>query len=145
MKMDDNIKIVSRLSKKAKINISIAIFLIFIVITILTSINQIKDIVEKREKVIELEEKLNWYRNENISLLALEKSLYGEEAIELEARKQFNMTTGDESNVSVIVEDDKSGNDSEDSGSSSPDRDVYSSSDLWENIKTFYNSEIKSN
>ncbi|GAI92529.1 unnamed protein product, partial [marine sediment metagenome] len=77
--MDDNIKIVSRFSRKAKINISIAIFLIFIVIIILTSINQVKNIVEKREKIVELEEKLNWYRNENINLLALEKGLYGEE------------------------------------------------------------------
>ena len=143
--MDDNIKIVSRLSRKAKINISIAIFLIFIVIIILTSINQIKDIVEKREKIIELEEKLNWYRNENISLLALEKSLYGEEAIELEARKQFNMTTGDETNVSVVVEDDVSGNDSENTGSSSTEGDIYSNSDLWGNIKIFYNNEIEGN
>jgi cell division protein FtsL len=143
--MDDNIKIVSRLSRKAKINISIAIFLIFIVVTILASINQIKYIVEKREKIIELEEKLNWYRNENISLLALEKSLYGEEAIELEARKQFNMTTGDETNVSVVVEDDVSGNDSENTGSSSTEGDIYSNSDLWGNIKIFYNNEIEGN
>jgi cell division protein FtsL len=143
--MDDNIKIVSRLSRKAKINISIAIFLIFTVITILASINQIKDIVEKREKIIELEEKLNWYRNENISLLATEKSLYGEEAIELEARKQFNMTTGDETNVSVVVEDDVSGNDFENTGSSSTEGDIYSNSDLWGNIKIFYNNEIAGN
>jgi cell division protein FtsL len=143
--MDDNIKIVSRLSRKAKINISIAIFLIFIVVTILASINQIKYIVEKREKIIELEEKLNWYRNENISLLALEKSLYGEEAIELEARKQFNMTTGDETNVSVVVEDDVSGNDFENTGSSSTEGDIYSNSDLWGNIKIFYNNEIEGN
>ncbi len=143
--MDDNVKIVSRLSRKAKINISIIIFLIFIIITILASINQIKDIVEKREKMVELEEKLNWYRNENISLLALEKNLYEEEAIELEARKQFNMTTGDETNVSVIVEDDKAGNDFEDSENSLPDGDVYSNSDLWGNIKIFYNNEIRSN
>lgn len=143
--MDDNIKIVSRLSRKAKINISIAIFLIFIVITILASINQIKDIVEKREKIIELEEKLNWYRNENINLLATEKSLYEEEAIELEARKQFNMTIGDETNVSVVVEDDGSGNDLENTGSSSTEGDIYSNSDLWGNIKIFYNNEIKGN
>ena len=142
--MDDNIKIVSRLSKKAKINIGIAIFLLFILITVLTSINQVKSIVEKREKIIELEEKLDSYRNENIELLALEKSLYGEEAVELEARKQFNMTTGDETNLSVVIGENESGSGVEDS-SSSPGEDVYSNSDLWKNIKIFYNKEIGSN
>ncbi len=140
--MDDNIKIVSRFSRKAKINISIAIFLIFIVIIILTSINQIKNIVEKREKIVELEEKLNWYRNENINLLALEKSLYGEEAIELEARKQFNMTAGDETNFSVVLKDDRTEQDFEKSNGSVSDDNVYSNTDLWENIKIFYNEEI---
>ncbi len=142
--MDDNIKIVSRLSKKAKIDICIAIFLLFILITVLTSINQVKSIVEKREKIIELEEKLNWHRNENIELLALEKSLYNEEAVELEARKQFNMTTGDETNLSVVIGENESGSGVEDS-SSSPGEDVYSNSDLWKNIKIFYNKEIGSN
>lgn len=140
--MDDNIKIVSRFSRKAKINISIAIFLIFIVIIILTSINQVKNIVEKREKIVELEEKLNWYRNENINLLALEKSLYGEEAIELEARKQFNMTAGDETNFSVVLKDDRPEQDFENSNGSVSDDNVYSNTDLWENIKIFYNEEI---
>ena len=143
--MDDDIKIVSRLSRKAKINIIVTIVLLFIVITILASINQIKSIVEKREEIIELEEKLNWHRNENIELLALVKSLYGEEAIELEAREQFNMTTSDETNLSVVIEE---GGNEQDFGSSDYsmlDRDVYSNSNLWENIKIFYNSEIKSN
>jgi cell division protein FtsL len=142
--MDNNIKIVSRLSRKAKINISIAIFLIFIVITILVSINQIRIIVENREKVIELEEKLNWYRNQNIDLLALEKSLYGEEALELEARKQFNMTTGDETNVSVVVKDEETSSETENNSESTFAEKVYSSSDLWGNIKIFYDNEIKS-
>jgi cell division protein FtsL len=140
--MSNNVKIVSRLSRKAKVNISIIIFLVFIAVAILTSINQIKDIVEKREKLVELEEKLNWYRNENIELLALEKSLYEEEAIELEARKQFNMTTGNETNVSVITEDDASKIESESSSQSSGGVE-YSGYDLWENIKLFYNNEIK--
>ena len=142
--MDDKIKIVSRLSRKAKINILIVIFLVFIAITVLTSINQIKDIVERREKLIELEERLNWYRNENIKLLALEKSLYDEETIELEARKQFNMTTDDETNVSVVVEDNIQENNSKNSSSSSNEK-AYSEYDLWENIKIFYNNEIKNN
>jgi len=143
--MDDNIKIVSRLSRKAKINITIVIFLIFIVLTVLVSINQIRVIVENREKLIELGEKLNWYRNQNIDLLALEKSLYGDEALELEARKQFNMTTGDETNVSVVVQDEEIGSEVEDNNSSSSVKEVYSSADLWGNIKIFYNNEIKSN
>lgn len=143
--MDDNIKIVSRFSRKAKINISIAIFLIFIVIIVLTSINQVKNIVEKREKIVELEEKLNWHRNENINLLALEKSLYGEEAIELEARKQFNMTAGDETNFSVVLKDDESEQNYKNDGTQASGDDIYSNTDLWENIKIFYNEEIKSN
>ncbi len=142
--MDENIKIVSRLSKKAKINIGIAIFLLFILITVLTSINQVKSIVEKREKIIELEEKLNWYRNENIELLALEKSLYDGEAVELEARKQFNMTTGDETNLSVVIGESESIDGTEDAAGPSGEE-VYSNSDLWENIKIFYNREIGSN
>ncbi|MDD5622581.1 MAG: cell division protein FtsL [Actinomycetota bacterium] len=141
--MDDNIKIVSRLSRKAKINITIVIFLIFIVLTVLVSINQVRIIVENREKLIELGEKLNWYRNQNIDLLALEKSLYGDDALELEARKQFNMTTGDETNVSVVVRDEKADSEVEDSSSASSAKEVYSSADLWGNIKIFYNNEIK--
>ena len=141
--MEKNNKIVSRLSRKAKINISIVIFLLFIIVAVLTSINQIKDIVEKREKILELEEKLNWYRNKNIELLALEKSLYEDEAIELEARKQFNMTTGDETNLSVVVEYDETEEGFEYSGESASGDNVYSNADLWENIKIFYNKEIK--
>jgi len=143
--MDDDIKIVSRLSRKAKINIVVTIVLLFILITILASINQIKSIVEKREKIIELEEELNWHRNENIELLALVKSLYGEEAIKLEAREQFNMTSGDETNMTVVMEESENGQDFEDSSYSMSDQDVYSNSDLWENIKIFYDQEIKRN
>jgi len=142
--MDDNIKIVSRISRKAKINISIAVFLIFIVIIILTSINQVKSIVEKREKIIELEERLNWERNENINSLALEKSLYGEEAIELEARKQFNMTAGDETNFSVVIKDDESEQNFKNDSNPVSGNDIYSKSALWENMKIFYNNEIRS-
>ncbi|GAG68519.1 unnamed protein product, partial [marine sediment metagenome] len=71
-----------------------------------------------------------------------EKSLYGEEAIELEARKQFNMTAGDETNFSVVLKDDKPEQDFENSNRSVSDDNVYSNADLWENIKIFYNEEI---
>ncbi|MEA2016128.1 MAG: cell division protein FtsL [Actinomycetota bacterium] len=141
--MSNNIKIVSRLSRKAKINISIVIFLIFIAVAVLTSINQVKDIVERREELVELKERLNWYRNENIRLLAQEKSLYEEEAIELEARKQFNMTTGEETNVSVIVEDNTT---EEDSGIGAESRkESYQDYGLWENMRIFYYNEIGNN
>jgi cell division protein FtsB len=143
--MDDDIKIVSRLSRKAKINIIVTIVLLFIVITILASINQIKSIVERRGEITELEEKLNSHRNENIELLALVKSLYGEEAIELEAREQFNMTISDETNLAVVMEEGGDGQDSGSSDYSISDQDIYSNSDLWDNIKIFYNREIKSN
>ncbi len=140
--MEKNIKIISGLSRKARINILIAVFFLFIVIAVFTSINQIQDVVEKREKLVELEEKLNWKRNENIELLAQEKSLYLDEAIEIEARKQFNMTSGDETIMSVVVEEDgEVGVDTYSNRNGSPDE-IYSNSDLWENIKIFYNKEI---
>ncbi len=141
--MSNNIKIVSRLSRKAKINILIVIFLVFIAVAVLTSINQIKDIVERREELVELKERLNWYRNENIELLAQEKSLYEEEAIELEARKQFNMTTGEETNVSVILEDNAPKEDTESVSKSY--KEEYQDYDLWENIRIFYYNEIENN
>lgn len=143
--MDDDIKIVSRLSRKAKINIIVIIVLLFILITVLTSINQIKNIVEKREKILELEEELDWHRNENIELLSQVKSLYGEEAIRLEAREQFNMTDGDETNMTVVIEESEDEQDLENGSYSMSNQDIYSNSDLWENIKIFYNREIKRN
>jgi cell division protein FtsB len=143
--MNDDIKIVSRLSRKAKINIIVAIVLLFILITVLTSINQIKNIVEKREKTIELEEELDWYRNENIELLAVVKSLYGDEAIKLEAREQFNMTAGDETNMTVVIEGSEDGQGLQDDSYPVSGQDVYSNSDLWENLKIFYNQEIRRN
>jgi cell division protein FtsB len=143
--MNDDIKIVSRLSRKAKINIIVAIILLFILITVLTSINQIKNIVEKREKIVELEEELDWHRNENIALLALVKSLYGEEAIRLEAREQFNMTAGDETNMTVVIEENEDGQGLEEDSYLVSEQDFYSNSDLWENMKIFYNREIKRN
>ena len=140
--MKKNIKIIGGLSRKARFNILIAIFFLFIIIAVFTSINQIQDVVEKREKIVELEERLNWYRNENIELLAQEKSLYQDETIEMEAREQFNMTSGDETNMTVIIEEDNEpGIDLNYNGDDSPDE-IYTNSDLWENIRIFYNKEI---
>ena len=140
--MKKNIKIIGGLSRKAKINIIIAFFFFFIIIAVFTSINQIKDVVEKREKIVELEEKLNWNRNNNIELLAQEKSLYQDETIEMEAREQFNMTSGDETNITVIVEEDNGTEiDLNSDGNNSLDEN-YTDTDLWGNIKIFYNKEI---
>ncbi len=137
--MENKFKVIGGLSRKAKFNIAIAVTLLFIMITVLASIDQVKKIIEKREEITELEEKLSWRRSENIELLALEKSLYSEEGIEIEARKQFNMTAGDETNISVILKDDQTGSLQE----NTYNEEQYTSNDLWGNIKIFYNMEIK--
>ncbi|TET50078.1 MAG: hypothetical protein E3J58_04015 [Actinomycetota bacterium] len=137
--MENKFKVIGGLSRKAKFNIAIAVTLLFIIITVLASIDQVKKIIEKREEITELEEKLSWHRSENIELLALEKSLYNEEGIEIEARKQFNMTAGDETNISVILKDDQTGPLQE----NTYNEEQYTSNDLWGNIKIFYNTEIK--
>lgn len=137
--MENKFKVIGGLSRKAKFNIAIAVTLLFIMITVLASIDQVKKIIEKREEITELEEKLSWHRSENIELLALEKSLYSEEGIEIEARKQFNMTAGDETNISVILKDDQTGSLQE----NTYNEEQYTSNDLWGNIKIFYNMEIK--
>lgn len=137
--MENKFKVIGGLSRKAKFNIAIGIALLFIIITVFASIGQVKQIIEKREGLTELEEKLSYYRSENIALLALEKSLYSEEGIEIEARKQFNMTTGDEKNISVILKDNYTDSSEEDLNN----KKSYSDNDLWGNIKVFYNKEIK--
>ena len=143
--MRKKIKVIGELSRKAKINIFVAIFLVFIVITIFFSVNQIISIIEKREKLVELEEKLSWVRNNNIEILALEKSLYNDDTIEMEARKQFNMAYGSETNLFVVIEDEEEINQINLNGSNGLKKDVYSNTNLWENIKIFYNKEINNN
>ncbi|MBM3705758.1 MAG: hypothetical protein FJW66_04445 [Actinobacteria bacterium] len=150
--MNDKVREIGGLSRKARINIFIGIFLIFIIISVLTSINQISNIVRNREKVIELEEMLNYERDRNIKLLAEEKTLYDDEAIEIEARNQFNMTKGEETNYFIeIVKDSEKEDSAENSDSSSTsslssggnNSGTYEKSNLWENIRIFYNNEIK--
>jgi cell division protein FtsB len=151
--MDEEIKVIGGLSKKTKINIFIAVFLIFILISIFSSINQISNIIKKREKIVELEEKLNWERNNSIKLLAEEKSLYNEESIEIEARQQFNMIKGGETNYFVeIIEDDSSTDNLNENSALKQNQEnqafnmenkIYKESDLWGNLRIFYNSEIK--
>lgn len=147
--MKKNVKFIGGLSKKSKINIFIAIFLIFILISVLTSINQISRIIRKREQIIELEQQLNWERQKNIEYLAAEKSLYEEEAIEYEARKQFNMTVGEETNFFVETDEKEEISSEKDQGyqvnNLNPEEgNAYTGSDLWEKLSIFYNKEIKS-
>ena len=151
--MEKEVKIIGGLSRKTKINIFIAVFLIFILISVFSSINQISNIIKKREKIIELEEKLNWERNNSIKLLAEEKSLYNEESIEIEARQQFNMIKGGETNYFVeIIEDDSSTDNLNENSALKQNQEnqafnmenkIYKESDLWGNLRIFYNSEIK--
>jgi len=135
--MADKFKVIGGLSRKARFNITIAIILLFIVVIVFSSINQVRQIVEKRKEIEELEERLAWNRNENIRLLAAEKSLYQDEGIELEARKQFNLTHEGEENISVVIDDDP-----EDALQDSNNKQEYSQNDLWGNIKLFYDQEI---
>ena len=67
--MENKFKVIGGLSRKAKFNIAIAVTLLFMIITVFASIGQVKQIIEKREGITELEEKLSYYRNENIELL----------------------------------------------------------------------------
>lgn len=153
--MEKNVKEIGGLSRKTKINIFITVFIVFLLVMVFSSVNQTTNIIKSRAKLFELEQKLNWDRLSNIKLLAEEKSLYGKEAIESEARKQFNMTKGFETNYFVeIVNDMKNGADvsgggtqnseSMASGENLPNK-TYSNSGLWENIKIFYDSEIRQN
>jgi len=153
--MEKNVKVIGGLSRKTKINIFLAVFIVFLLVMVFSSINQITNLINSREKLFELEQKLNSDRQSNIKLLAEEKSLYGKEAIESEARKQFNMTKGLETNYFVeIVDDLKNGSvisggstqntESAASGESLPNK-VYGDSALWENLKIFYDSEIRQN
>jgi cell division protein FtsB len=145
--MDKNVKFIGSLSRKTKINIFVSIFLIFILISVFTSISQISRIIRNREKITELENQLNWERQRNIGLLAEEKSLYEEEAIELEARRQFNMTKGEEINHFVEIEEPSGDISSENMGSSDfgpgLSDSVYQDGELWENLRIFYNSEVR--
>jgi len=151
--MDKNVKELGGLTRKAKINIFIAVFIVFIVIAVFSSIRQISNIVANRERILELEERLSYYRQENIKLLAEEKSLYDEQAIEAEARKQFNMTKGEETNYFVEItgqheNSSSSSTDNTEPGTSSGFSEqytnkVYVESDLWQNIKILYENEIK--
>lgn len=139
--MSKKIKVIDNLSKKAKVNILIGFFLIFLVVVAFSSINLITDIVDKRQKITELEEKLSWTRNNNIKLLAEEKKLYDEDYIKLEAKKQFNIT--EEGETSYFVHIDESTTDELTDENNTKDVDIsYQDAALWENIKLFYDHKL---
>lgn len=136
--MAKKIKVIDNLSKKAKVNILIGFFLLFLVLVAFSSISLITDIVEKRQEIAELEERLNWIRNDNIKLLAEEKKLYQEEYIKLEAKKQFNITEPGDTSYFVHIQESET-----DVKEKEKDIDFsYSEAALWENIKIFYEYEI---
>ena len=136
--MTNKFKVIGGLSRKARFNITIVIILLFIIIIVFASINQVKQIIEKRKEIAGLEEKLSWHRNENIELLALEKSLYDQEGIELEARKQFNMVHEGEKNIVIVLD-----SEANEMGAGAEIKQDYSSNDFWGNINIFYSQEIK--
>jgi cell division protein FtsL len=135
--MTSKFKVINGLSRKARFNITIIAVLLFVIITIFASVNQVKQMVEKRREIDELEEELTWRRNENIKLLALEKSLYEDTGIELEARQQFNMAYEEEENISIILGEDEVREQFDEER-----KENYSRNDLWGNIRLFYNQEI---
>jgi len=172
--MSNKFREVGGLSRKTKFNIFIAVFLVFIIIAVLASLNQIINIVRAKEKILELEEKLNYERQKNIKLLAEEKSLYSLDAIELEARKQFNMAKSEETNYFIDLKNnenngEENNNDKNKNVNNNKNKNVnnniggnsnilddslktnngyllstkYKDGDLWENLKIFYESEIK--
>jgi cell division protein FtsB len=141
--MSKKLKVVGGLSRKAKINIFIAVFIIFILVSVFSSINQISSLLSKHEKLIELTEKLNYDRNNNISLLAEEKSLYQGDIIEQEARKQFNMVKNGETNFFVQIESGDTSDTSSGSTSIKVSDEQYSDTNLWDNIRIFYDKEMK--
>jgi len=137
--MSKKIKVIDNLSRRAKVNIVVGFFLIFLIVVAFSSINLIRDIVDNRQKITELEEQLSWTRNNNIKMLAEEKKLYDEDYIKLEAKKQFNMTENGETSYFVHI------NEIENEAPTITEEEIdlsYKDAALWENIKIFYNYEL---
>jgi ABC-type transport system involved in multi-copper enzyme maturation permease subunit len=140
--MSKNIKVISSISRRGKLNITIVVFILFIIIIIIVSINPIVMLINKRNQISSLESKLNTTRKENIELLALEKSLYSDETIRQEVLKQFSMS--DSSNIIVykVNEIDKLKRSDNSFIKENNGKAIYSNINLWENLKIFYYKEI---
>jgi hypothetical protein len=141
--MARNTKVISSISRKAKLNIISIVFFLFIIICILSSINPIISMFSKRSQITQLQAELNEARGNNIELLALEKSLYEEEYIEMEALKQFGHTAIDDKVIYQVNEIDKLERINESQTEHiMADNAVYSNNNLWENIRILYYKEI---
>ena len=139
--MRKSTKVIGSISRRAKFNILSVLLLIFIAVAIITSVNPLFDIINSTKKIDQLESKLNWTREENIKLLAMEKELYGEPAVQKEALKQFNIV-GPKDKVVFSVEE-QSIDLLKDKAIDLEETTVYSNNDLWQNMRIFYNKEFK--
>lgn len=141
--MARNTKVISSISRKTKLNIISIVFFLFIIICILSSINPIISMFSKRSQITQLQAELNEVRGNNIELLALEKSLYEEEYIEMEALKQFGFAAIDDKVIYQVNEIDKLERINESQTEQiMADNAVYSNNNLWENIRILYYKEI---
>jgi len=140
--MNKNSEVISSISRKNKLNIIVVVFILFVIISILVSINPIVTMISKRNQITTLESKLNTIRQENIKLLAIEKSLYDDEAIKKEALRQFNVSESDNIIMYKVNEVDKLKRDDNLSLAGNNETAVYSNNNLWENLKILYYKEI---
>lgn len=140
--MSRNTQVISSISRKTKLNITSAVFILFIIISIIVSINPIVMMISKRNQISSLENKLSVIRKENIELLAVEKSLYNDEIIKQEALKQFNIAAPDDKIVYKVNEVDKLKRNDNSYSMESEEKAVYSNNNLWENLKILYYKEI---
>ena len=140
--MSRNTQVISSISRKARLNLASVVFIVFMIVSIVVSINPIVTMLSKRNQISSLQNKLNVSRKENIELLALEKSLYENEAVKQEGLKQFNIADAEDKIVYSVNEIDKLKRDSSSYGIQSDENAVYSNNNLWENLKILYYKEI---
>ncbi|HEY5501097.1 MAG TPA: hypothetical protein VIK09_03840 [Candidatus Humimicrobiaceae bacterium] len=140
--MNRNTQVISSISRKARLNLASVVFIVFMIVSIVVSINPIVTMLSKRNQISSLQNKLNVSRKENIELLALEKSLYDNEAVKQEGLKQFNIADAEDKIVYSVNEIDKLKRDSSSYGIQSDENAVYSNNNLWENLKILYYKEI---
>jgi len=142
--MSRNTQVISSISRKARLNIASVVFIVFIIVIIIVSINPIVMMINNRNKISSLQNKLNVARKANIELLALEKSLYDDEVVKQEGLKQFNIAAPGDKIIYNVNEIDKLERVSSSYGTQSDESAIYSNNNLWENMKILYYKEIYS-